>query len=142
MTIVVNAESILNNVKGERTHGNCKPVVCINTGDVYASTLDAAKAIGCSDSYVSVACRYGYNIKGKRYCYLADFNEHMDEFMQNMRNKRNEINPSLEKSNELLVKRVQQLETENGQLREDNNRLISEKEKAKEMLDKMSALLA
>lgn len=41
-----------------------KPVMVIETGEIYGSRNKAAKALGCSDSTVSNAIKFGKSIKG------------------------------------------------------------------------------
>lgn len=44
--------------------GMAKPVMVAETGDVYPSRYKAARALGCSDSTVSNAIKFGKSIKG------------------------------------------------------------------------------
>lgn len=68
------------NAEGSRTNANCKAVFCITTGEVYASSRDAAEIIGCSQGNVSWAATGRMRTcKGLRLCYLANIAEHLDE---------------------------------------------------------------
>ena len=56
MTIDFNNKVTLTETMGRCTHKTCKPVINLDTGDVYASTIDAAEILGCSESNVSACC--------------------------------------------------------------------------------------
>lgn len=56
MTIDLNNKVTLNNTMGRCTHKTCKPVINLDTGDIYASTIDAAEILGCSESNISLCC--------------------------------------------------------------------------------------
>ncbi len=56
MTINVNNGVTINEVLGQHTHPNCKPVINKTTGEIYASVLDVANALGCNPATVSLAC--------------------------------------------------------------------------------------
>lgn len=65
---------------------NHKPVMCITTGEIYASVLDAAEANGVSFSAMSWACcGRSKSCKGKRFCFVANVTEHLDEIAECMR---------------------------------------------------------
>lgn len=65
---------------------NHKPVMCITTGEIYASVLDAAEANGVSYSAMSwVCCGRMKSCKGKRFCFVANVTEHLDEIAECMR---------------------------------------------------------
>lgn len=90
----INAEGVLN-TKG------CKPVVCLNNGNVYTSATDAAKANGLHVDCMSRNCLGKIKesrIEKLRFCYLKDINEHLDELTANLR----------------------KLSTENGNLKAEN----------------------
>ena len=67
-------------VTGHHTHKNCKPVYCIDTGEIYASALDAAAANGVTHPTMSNALTGKYKTcNGKRFCYLSKMMEHLEE---------------------------------------------------------------
>jgi hypothetical protein len=71
---------------GNCTNGNRKPVFCLTTGEVYASVRDAAKIIGSAQSCMSRACSdSSYTCKGKRFCFVSDIVQHLDEMAENIR---------------------------------------------------------
>ena len=49
MTITINNKSEIN-AKGNLSNGKCKPVLCINDGEVYTSGMDAAKKLILTES--------------------------------------------------------------------------------------------
>jgi chromosome segregation ATPase len=67
------------NVKGIHTRTNAKPVICIDTGEVFASMTDAAEHIGVRPHSVSEhikgRCK---TINGKRFCLLSKATENLD----------------------------------------------------------------
>lgn len=66
--------------KGKKRTRNAKPVFCIDTGDVYVSSLDAAQHLGVSQSTISWALTgRTKRCKGKRLCLVADIPEYIDE---------------------------------------------------------------
>ena len=64
--------------KGNLTSRKCKPVICIDTGEVYTSATDAAQANGTTVFGISQTCLgKTKTAKGKRFCYVQDFPEHL-----------------------------------------------------------------
>lgn len=87
MTFNIQNASIIN-VEGHRTHKNCKAVYCITTGEVYASVTDAAEAIGVTLTAMSWALSgRSKSCKGKRFCYINQIVEHLDEIATNSRSR-------------------------------------------------------
>lgn len=77
--ITVQSSAIMS-ATGIHTNGNAKPVICIDTGEVYVSALDAAKANGVTVHAISKHC-LGKSKKcgGKRFCYVKNIGEHLDD---------------------------------------------------------------
>lgn len=77
--ITVQNQAIMS-ATGSHTHGACKPVICIDTGEVYTSALDAAEANGVTIHSISKNC-LGKSKKagGKRFCYVKDVAEHLED---------------------------------------------------------------
>ena len=70
-TIVTKTEIKLNS-KPARTKA-AKPVYCITDGKLYASGLDASKAIGVDPTCISHVCLGKMKtVKGKKYCFVSD----------------------------------------------------------------------
>ena len=62
---------------------NSKPVLCITTGKVYASVLDAAKALGVDKSCISRAVTgKNHKCKGMEFCLVKEANEHLDKISE------------------------------------------------------------
>lgn len=79
MTINVNNATEIKEAIGKRTHGCCKPVICIDTGEVFASATDAAEAIGVTSWAMSNCCLgKARTCKGKRYSYVSKTSENLD----------------------------------------------------------------
>lgn len=87
MTIKFQKASVINNVKGIHTTYNNKPVMCITTGEVFASVTDAAHSVDSSIGTLSCALRHNRPLKGKKYCFVARVTEHLDELMESARER-------------------------------------------------------
>ena len=75
-------------ISANGTHGvkNHKPVICIDTGEVYVSLTDAAERIGVTIDSISNVCRGKQKtVKGKRFCYLSNANESLDAIVTRLR---------------------------------------------------------
>lgn len=80
------------NAEGNHIRGNAKAIFCITTGNVYASTIDAAEKIGCSQSNVSWAARNeGKTCKGVRICYMSEITEHLEEIAECARARQEKV---------------------------------------------------
>lgn len=72
--------------EGKHTSRNCKPVICIETGEMFASATDAAEKVGVHYSMMSAACIGKVKTcKGKHYCYLNAALENLDAVMTRLR---------------------------------------------------------
>jgi hypothetical protein len=70
-------------VVGHRTSKNCKAVYNITTGEIYASCLDAADAIGSTLGAVSQTLNGKTNTcKGMRLCFVSKMMEHLEEITE------------------------------------------------------------
>lgn len=78
---------------GTSTHGNRKPVLCISTGEVYASLHEAAEHYGMAQSALSYALSHTGVSKGLKFCFVEKTTEHYDELTQKMRDKTTVIMP-------------------------------------------------
>jgi hypothetical protein len=71
---------------GKSTNGNRKPVFCLTTGEVFASAMDAANSVGVRSSTMSYALSDpSHTCKGKRFCFVADIVQYLDEMAENIR---------------------------------------------------------
>ena len=76
------------NINGNGTHTqkNCKPVICIDTGEVFTSCLDAAEHVGVHFTAMSSACLgKTRTCNGKRYCYLSEAAENLNSIVSRLR---------------------------------------------------------
>lgn len=72
--------------QGNLNSKHCKPVVCLETGDVYSSATDAAEAIGVTLS--SMSCHLTgktRSVKGKHFCYLSRVSESLNAIVTRLR---------------------------------------------------------
>ena len=85
MTISVQGKSEMQ-ARGHRTHGCCKPVICIDTGEVYASLSDCAEREGVALANISqVISGKHKTCNGKRYCLVSKVTEHLDDITASIR---------------------------------------------------------
>ena len=101
MTVTIQHESEIK-AQGIHRNKNAKPVICLDTGEVFTSATDAAEAAGAHLSTMvwnlterQKAC------KGKRYCYLSKLTEHLDEFTNNMQT----LSEKAKKYDELIARK-------------------------------------
>lgn len=86
MTINFNNPVILNDVIGTRTNKNCKQVIDLDNGNVYASVLDAADANEVSVSTMSSCCSGRLRtVKGKHFAYASHASENLDMLASRVR---------------------------------------------------------
>lgn len=70
-------------VNGHHSHKNCKAVYCIDTGEIYASALDAAAANGVTQSPMSSTLTgKTKTCNGKRFCFVSKMMEHLEEITE------------------------------------------------------------
>ena len=81
---IQNEANIIGN--GIHTKKNCKPVICIDTGEVFTSAADAAEHVGVHYTMMSAACLGKVRTcKGKRYCYLSKAPENLNSIVTRLR---------------------------------------------------------
>ena len=72
--------------EGKRSSKLCKPVICIETGEVFSSATDAAEYMGVHFTMISSACIGKVKTcKGKHFCYLSAALENLDSVMARLR---------------------------------------------------------
>jgi phage-related minor tail protein len=72
--------------EGNLNTKHCKPVICVDTGEVFTSMTDAAEAAGVSVGNMSCHLTGRYRtVKGKRYCYLSKVTESLDTIVTRLR---------------------------------------------------------
>lgn len=92
MTRILTNKSEIN-VQGELTSSRCKVVLCIDTGEVFASVTDAAKHAETYATEMSKHLHGKYKtIKGKRYVFLSKMSENLENIFANMRKLQEKAN--------------------------------------------------
>lgn len=110
--------------KGIHTQKNNKSVICIETGEVWASVLDTASDIGCSTSNLIMHLQGKYKTcKGKHFCYLSRVNESLDAVMTRLRQAA---------AMEADAKMWQEYQAEKEAARREEERRLEEERKARE----------
>ena len=72
--------------EGNLNSSHCKPVICIDTGEVYTSVTDAAEHAGCN--YTTMVAHLKGKLrtcKGKHFCYLSKTSESLDSIVTRLR---------------------------------------------------------
>lgn len=83
--INIQNEANINGI-GNLNGGNCKPVICIDTGDVFTSCFDAAEFAGVHFSAMSFHLRgKSRTCNGKHYVYLSKVNEGLNAIVTRLR---------------------------------------------------------
>lgn len=71
---------------GVHVNGNSKAVLCIDTGEVFASMTDAAEHLGVTQANVSYTLNGRQRTcKGKHLCYLSKADEHLEAITNRIR---------------------------------------------------------
>jgi hypothetical protein len=81
---------------GEKRRKNAKPVLCITTGEVFASQKDAVEQYNITQSNLSKHLLYPEKLKsckGLKFCFVSKTQEHYDEITQQMRDTTTVIMP-------------------------------------------------
>ena len=72
--------------EGKLNSKHCKPIICIETGEVFSSVTDAAE---CAEVTITMMSGHlgGYyrSVKGKHYCYLSRVNESLNTILTRLR---------------------------------------------------------
>lgn len=90
MNKVILTEQAEVNAKGTHTKKNAKPVICIDTGEVFASNADAAEYAGVHWTAMSTHCRgKTKTVKGKHYCYVKDLAKNLESLTNSLQSKVN-----------------------------------------------------
>lgn len=85
MTIKIQNASEIKNVQGMPRSKKAKPVICLDTGEVFASATDAANANNVTTDAISKNCLgRSKRSNGKKFCYVEDVTEHLEELTSNM----------------------------------------------------------
>lgn len=140
MEIRIHNKSVAN-ANGTHTRGNCKPIFCITTGEIYTSVTDAAEKIGVTVSAMSsIITGKTKTCNGKRFCYVSKLTEHIEEISESINQKTDVYNEytnwhranakvaqhkancdKLRQRLEREMKMLEMAETEVKSLKENNN---------------------
>ena len=114
------------NAQGQYNSKHCKPVICIETGEVFTSVSDAATAAGLQAQNLS---RHLTGNKrtfgGKHYCYLSRVNESLDSIVTRLRET-----SAIEED----AKRWQAYQAEQEAIRKEEEERLEAERKAREEL--------
>lgn len=109
---IITTKNIVVNPENKKPNGNCKPVFCITTGEIYSSAKEAAEKTGMSISTISYACTGNNHTAGKmQFCYAADMTAHILEIATHIQTMNKENILELRQRAEEAEKKVAKLET-------------------------------
>lgn len=125
MTIIKKTEL---HIEGNHTNGNCKPVFCITTGEVYASVTDAAEKNRVTVASISYAISdTTRSCKGKKFCLVTELAEHL-----------NEISKSITTNRQKAIS-YDVMMAEKERINKANERLARHREACEKLREKMEA---
>lgn len=91
--VVIHEKSVVTAEQGEHINGNSKAVCCLDTGEVFPSLTDAAKAHGIDLSHLAKCCRGELPLaKGRRYFYVKLASENMESIVSYIRELHSKAN--------------------------------------------------
>ena len=115
------------NAKGVHTYHTAKPIICIDTGEVYVSITDAVKQIGCtSENMINHLKGRTRHCKGKHYCYLSRATESLDAIVTRLRET-----SAMEED----ARKWREYQAEQEAIRKTEEKRIADERKAKEMYE-------
>lgn len=90
-TTITRHSAVTINAKGKYTNRNCKPVLCVETGEIYASCKEAADAVGVTPSNISWTITGRMNTcKGMHFVLVDNIKEQLDRVTGVIRTKNTE----------------------------------------------------
>lgn len=118
-------------VKGVRTNGNCKPVVCVTTGEGFASVLDAAEHEGICYTAIANCCHGRTKTANGKVWKFAKEGSCIDALAGTLQEKL----ALLEKYNDVIAE-MEAKELEEKKLREEEEKRKLAEEKRQELIAK------
>lgn len=86
MSTIIIHEQASANAQGKKNNKHCKPVLCIDTGEIFSSVYDAAERYGVSACNVSMACNGKLKTSaGKKFCFIAKTSENIDAIVSRIK---------------------------------------------------------
>ena len=86
MSTITIHEQATATAKGIKNNKHCKPVLCIDTGEIFSSVFDAAEHFGVSACNVSQACNGKLKTSaGKRFCFVSKTSENIDAIVSRIK---------------------------------------------------------
>lgn len=115
------------NAEGKLSCHRCKPVICLETGDVFTSITDAAEHAGVHKTHMSHhLCGQIRSVKGKHYCYLSRATESLDAIVTRLRET-----SAMEED----ARKWREYQAEQEAIRKAEEKRIADERKAKEMYE-------
>lgn len=145
---VTNKSEII--AQGQSINGNRKPVFCITTGEIFASVIDTAKAIGSAQSTLSThLAGITAHCKGMRFCFLSEVTEHLDEIATEFRIRNEKVEAynkilaeqeAIRKANEERERRKEELAKHKANIKKLRAQLEKETASMQEVEAQLNAL--
>lgn len=128
--------------RGKHIHHHSKPIICIETGEVFASITDAAEIIGCHHSNISAhLCGKSRHVHGKHYCYMSRSVESLDAIVTRLRETA-AMEDDAKKWREYQAEQEAIRQEEERIRREEEERLEAERKAREELLAKIEKATA
>lgn len=122
-TLKIQNVAYVNEAQGKRRNRNAKPVMCVETGNIYASVTDAAEMMGCTVQTMSIVIdKPNRTAKGMHFIFL----NHLNENIGRIGTRINVVNDRCA-TLEFKANKVPELEKRNQELTEEAKRLRNEK---------------
>ena len=113
------------NAEGKLNSRHCKPVICIETGEVFTSVSDAAHAIGVHSPDMSAHLTgRKRSIKGKHFCYMSRVAESLNAITTRLRET-----SAMEED----ARKWREYQAEQERIRKEEEKRLEDERKAKEM---------
>ena len=86
MSTITIHEQATATAKGKHNNKHCKPVLCIDTGEIFSSVFDAAEHYNANYGCISMACNGKLkSAKGMRFCFVSRTSENIDAIVSRIK---------------------------------------------------------